>query len=203
MDGAERIAAVCMFVFAGAGAACDTKTGKLPNRLTVPVFLAGLLFWAVAGFYMGRLWGLIEKLGFSLGGFALGFGILFGMWLIGGGSGGGDVKFIGALGSWIGAWLTIQVLVLGSVMSLLYTLARDQLSARAGGRGENGGRRVPTGRQPGSGAGRPRPGKRGAEAGGAPWYLARARFAAFAALATWTLLGLKWAGWFDVPWPPL
>jgi prepilin peptidase CpaA len=37
------------------------------------------------------------------------------MWLIGSG-GGGDVKFMGALGAWIGAVLTVQVFILSAVI---------------------------------------------------------------------------------------
>jgi prepilin peptidase CpaA len=122
VDTTQRVASLWMFAFAAAGAAWDVKTGKLPNRLTVPVFFAGLVFWAAAGLWAEGLGGLTDKLLFALGGFGLGFGILFGLWLVSGGSGGGDVKFMGALGCWLGAWQTLQVLVLGSLIALLYTM---------------------------------------------------------------------------------
>ena len=191
MDIPERIAAVCMFAFAAAGAAWDVKTGKLPNRLTVPVFFAGLFFWAAAGLCTEGLGGLTDKLLFALGGFGLGFGILFGLWLVSGGSGGGDVKFMGALGCWLGAWQTLQVLVLGSVIALLYTMVSGQLSAGAGNSGQAGHPRVPA-RPVGGSGDRGRPGQ----------LSRRVRFGVPAALATWTLLGLKWAG-LEIPWPPL
>jgi prepilin peptidase CpaA len=184
VDTPERIASLCMFAFAAAGAAWDVKTGKLPNRLTVPVFFAGLLFWAAAGLWAEGLGGLTDKLLFALGGFAVGFGILFGLWLVGGG-GGGDVKFMGALGCWLGAWQTMQVLVLGSLIALVYTMGMfgaDLVGGKGiGARGRGTGDRGQSARL-----------SRG-------WGV---RFGVPAALATWIVLGLKWAG-FEIPWPPL
>ena len=81
-----------MMIFTPVALLIDVKTKKIPNKLTVPVFAVGLLFQIAVGF------GLL----FALGGFAVGFGLMLVLWLIGG-SGGGDVKFMGALGVWLGA----------------------------------------------------------------------------------------------------
>jgi prepilin peptidase CpaA len=51
----------------------------------------------------------------------VGFAILFVLWMIGG-SGGGDVKFLGALGAWLGAGSIVEVLVVSAVLSLILTL---------------------------------------------------------------------------------
>lgn len=97
----------------------DFRTHKLPNWLTVSAFIAGVVFHSV--------WG--QGLAFSLQGFALGFGILFVLFLIGGG-GGGDVKLMGAVGAWLGWLLTLEVyfltallVALVSVVAMAYHLA--------------------------------------------------------------------------------
>jgi prepilin peptidase CpaA len=51
-------------------------------------------------------------------GLPLGFGVLFVLWLVGGG-GGGDVKFMGALGAWLGPVLIFYVLI-GSLVFVAF-----------------------------------------------------------------------------------
>ena len=87
----------------------------------MPTFCAGVLFWAVCGFVRGGLAGTGLGLLFSLGGFAIGFGLLLLMYFIGG-SGAGDVKFMGALGSWLVPWLTFQVLIVSALLASLLTI---------------------------------------------------------------------------------
>lgn len=88
----------------------DLRTRRIPNWLTVPTFGLGLLIHIVSGG--------IQGLGFSLLGFVTGFGILFVLWLIGGG-GGGDVKMMGALGAWLGAWLTLVIFLTSAIVTLV------------------------------------------------------------------------------------
>jgi prepilin peptidase CpaA len=113
-------ATACVVVFTAIGMVYDLRTRKLPNVLTVPAFCAGLLFHAAHGFYRAGLPGAGHELLFALGGFGTGFGIILLMWFLGG-AGGGDVKLMGALGTWLGAWLTLQVLVLSSLLSGMLT----------------------------------------------------------------------------------
>ena len=80
----------------------DLKSRRIPNWLTVSA-LAGALVFHLA---TGGLPGLIS----SFCGFLTGFGVLLALFLIGGG-GGGNVKLMGAVGAWIGAWPTILVFV--------------------------------------------------------------------------------------------
>jgi prepilin peptidase CpaA len=108
---------VLIVVFTAMGAFFDWRWRKLPNALTVPWGVAGVLFTVVHGIAQASLAGAGKGLLFSLGGFAVGFGILWVLWLVGGG-GGGDVKFVGALGAWLGFWGTLYVLVASSLIAV-------------------------------------------------------------------------------------
>jgi prepilin peptidase CpaA len=56
-----------------------------------------------------------------LGGFATGFGLLLLLWVIGGG-GGGDVKLMGAVGAWLGAFPTLLVFVGSAGFAVVCTI---------------------------------------------------------------------------------
>jgi prepilin peptidase CpaA len=103
---------VAVAAFTLAAAVTDLRTRRLPNWLTVPAFAAALVFHGVSGGLSG--------LGEALAGFAVGFGALFVLWLIGGG-GGGDVKLMGALGAWLGPKGTLLVFFLSAVFALIGT----------------------------------------------------------------------------------
>ena len=90
-----------VLLFTSVAAASDFRTRKVPNRLTVPMCLAGLLY-QVSFNQLDGLWT-------ALLGFAVGFGAFFVLWMVGA-AGGGDVKLMGALGPWLGALLTLQVM---------------------------------------------------------------------------------------------
>ena len=62
----------------------DLKNRRIPNWLTVPTAILGLVCHSIANGIPGVL--------LSLGGFATGFGILLILWLIGGGGGGGYIE---------------------------------------------------------------------------------------------------------------
>jgi len=105
-------------------AVCDIRTKKLPNWLTVTSFAAGVCYHTLVGALSGSTWygGAWDGLLFSLGGFALGFFSLLVVWMIGG-CGAGDVKLMGALGAWLGAWLTLYVLIGSNVAAIFFSLA--------------------------------------------------------------------------------
>lgn len=75
-------------------AAFDLKARRVPNALVVVGSAAGLLHGALQ---LGPAAGLAA----GLGGLALGGALLLGPFLLGG-SGGGDVKLLAALGAWLG-----------------------------------------------------------------------------------------------------
>jgi prepilin peptidase CpaA len=98
--------------FTAAAAIWDLRTRRIPNTLTLPVFFAGWVFQAV-----DRGWAGLGDAGL---GFLLGFGILFVLWIVGGG-GGGDVKLMGALSVWLGFRLTLLVMVASTLLVLMIT----------------------------------------------------------------------------------
>ncbi|WP_291315217.1 prepilin peptidase [Desulfuromonas sp.] len=99
----------------------DTLYAKIPNLLNLALVLAGVGFnvWATG------LPGLL----FSLGGLALGLGLLLPFYLMGG-MGAGDVKALAALGALIGPSDIFQVFLLmamfGGLMAIVhYALAHN------------------------------------------------------------------------------
>jgi len=103
---------LCVGLFTGAAAVWDLRTRRIPNKLTLPVFGLGLLYQVVFSGLAG-----LSDAGLA---FLLGFGVLFVLWLIGGG-GGGDVKLIGALSVWLGFKLTLMVLISSTVFVIAGT----------------------------------------------------------------------------------
>ncbi len=104
----------------------DLRTRTLPNWLTVSGFVVAILFHLITSGLSG--------LGFAMGGFAVGFGILLVLWLIGGG-GGGDVKLMGAVGAWLGPQLTLVVFLLSTLFALLGSMIVLTLESIKGGVG--------------------------------------------------------------------
>jgi prepilin peptidase CpaA len=101
--------------FTAAAAFWDLRTKRIPNKLTLPMFFAGWVYQLV----MSLLYGW-EHLGSAVLGFAVGFGLLFVLWFVGGG-GGGDVKLMGALSVWLGLQMTLAVLFVSTLIVLLVT----------------------------------------------------------------------------------
>lgn len=99
--------------FSLAAALMDLRFRRIPNWFTVPTFAAGLIYHVASGGLSG--------LGTAFAGFAVGFGILFVLWLIGGG-GGGDVKLMGALGAWLGATYTLFVILLSGLLAAFFSV---------------------------------------------------------------------------------
>lgn len=120
--------ALCVGLFTAAATVWDIRSRRIPNALTVPVLLAGLIYQISFHGWSG--------LGNAGQAFLLGFGTLFVVWLIGGG-GGGDVKLMGALSVWLGLKLTALVLIgstvfviLGTVLLMLWTLVTRWAGSR-------------------------------------------------------------------------
>ncbi len=97
-------------LFALLAAALDFKTHKIPNWLTVPTAVLGLVYHVAAPGGMGISHALI--------GFVVGFIVLLLPWILGGG-GMGDVKLLAALGTWLGWQMLLVTVGLGSVLGAL------------------------------------------------------------------------------------
>lgn len=100
-------------VFVTIAVVIDVRSRRIPNWLTVTAFALGIVFNVAIGGLPG-LW-------LSLGGFAVGFGTLLVLWLIGGG-GGGDVKLMGAVGAWVGAVPTVMIFLGSAIFAVLCTV---------------------------------------------------------------------------------
>ncbi len=109
----------CVAVFTASAAIFDLRSKRIPNKLTLPFFGMGLLYQlAFHGLGSGVAQpGLIG----ATAAFAAGFGMLWVLWMIGGG-GGGDVKLMGALSVWIGFKATVMVLFLSTIFVIAGTI---------------------------------------------------------------------------------
>jgi len=106
---------VAVGLFTIAAAYMDTYYKRIPNKLTIPMFFAGWVFQIIMSFMYG--W---SHLGSAALGFAVGFGIFFVLFFVGG-SGGGDVKLIGALSVWLGFQLTLYTLLVATLLVMIST----------------------------------------------------------------------------------
>ncbi|MCA9051388.1 MAG: prepilin peptidase, partial [Planctomycetaceae bacterium] len=94
----------------------DTRWRRIPNKITLPMWIAG---WLYQGLFF-KLAGLLD----GLYGFGIGFGLFFVLWMVGS-AGGGDVKLMGALSVWLGPGLTLKVLLCSLIFVVLTTLLRS------------------------------------------------------------------------------
>ncbi len=94
----------------------DYRREIIPNWLTAPACLLGLLFHGVRGAWLAAqldqalALGAWQGLLFALQGFGLLFGLFFVMWVLGTCQG-GDLKLFAAVGAWLGMERSIIVLV--------------------------------------------------------------------------------------------
>lgn len=104
-----------IFLFAVLLSACwtDIRASRIPNLLTLPAAAAGIAFHAAAsgldGFFFG-LWG-----------WAVGVGLLFVPYLLSG-MGAGDVKLLGAVGSFLGPKAVCEAFLVSALFGGLYAV---------------------------------------------------------------------------------
>lgn len=102
---------IAVIALTGVALVIDLRVKRIPNWLTLPMFALG---WIYQGAVFGGP-GLLD----GLKGFALGFGMLFVLWIIAGG-GAGDVKLMGALGVWLGFYPTFFVIIISTAVIAVY-----------------------------------------------------------------------------------
>ncbi len=111
-------------------AAFDWRSRRIPNFVTVPALGAGLLLYGLAGGWAG--------LAFSAKGLALGAGLFFIPYFLGG-MGAGDVKLMGAVGALLGWQITLAALfytaLSGGIMAAIVMLRRKMVGATFAGMG--------------------------------------------------------------------
>jgi leader peptidase (prepilin peptidase) / N-methyltransferase len=96
----------------------DLAQGRLPNSLTVPLGLGGLVLAVIADVSLADR-GLGAAMGFAIPALAA---YAYRMWSGHAGLGMGDIKLLSAVGAWVG-WATLPFVVLLSSLSALAFLA--------------------------------------------------------------------------------
>ena len=110
----QTVFLVAVILFTAATAWTDLRARKVFNYMTLPMWIAGWV-WQVSFHGWNGLWD-------GLCGFAIGFGVLFVLWMVGS-AGGGDVKLMGALSVWLGPGLTLKVMLGSLLFVILGTMA--------------------------------------------------------------------------------
>ncbi len=91
----------------------DLREFRVPNLLTLPLLVCGIVYHTTVGGF--------PALQSSLLGALFGFGILFGLYLLGA-MGAGDVKLMAAVGAWLGVPSTLYVFAVAAAATALYSL---------------------------------------------------------------------------------
>lgn len=94
-------------------AVIDFRRFRVPNKLTFPLCLSGLVFHAIVSGLTG--------LQFSLVGIAVGFAVLL-IFYITGIMGAGDVKLLAAVGAWIGGANILYVFCIAGIAAGIHSL---------------------------------------------------------------------------------
>ena len=109
---------------AGAGAVCDVRTRKIPNALTGPTLLFGLLLHLGLGGWRSLCAAALAAL--------IGGGVFL-VFYLAGGMGAGDVKLMAAVCSVAGignvAGILIATALMGGILALIVALYRRRLIA--------------------------------------------------------------------------
>ena len=102
-----------------AASACDLRTRRIPNALTLGAAAVAVTLHGVFGGWSGVL--------FAVSGGAAGFLLFVPLYALGG-MGAGDVKLLAAIGAWLGpmgaVWTGLYGAIAGGIMALIVSLAR-------------------------------------------------------------------------------
>ncbi len=109
---------VTLLLWAAVG---DWRSRRIPNRLTLPLALAGI----VQSFFMVHT----TSPGQAMSGIAVGFGLTVVLFLMGA-LGGGDVKLLAGVGAWLGPWRVLAVFMLAAVIGMFMVLIQAARQGR-------------------------------------------------------------------------
>ena len=104
---------IILFVTLVLAAAFDLRQRRIPNVLTLPVMAGGIIYWSVFSGVDGFMHGT--------GGLLLGIGFLVIFYLMGI-MGAGDVKLMGAVGSFLGPQGVFHAFLYSAIIGGLYAL---------------------------------------------------------------------------------
>ncbi len=138
---------VAVGLFTASAAVVDLRMHRIPNYLTVPAAMLGLVYHTLTPGGLGPLG--------SLGGLGLGFCLLLVPAVFGGG-GMGDVKLLAALGAWLGPVMVLVAFATSVVCAALLAMAVLVNSVLARGVSKTGRKYIGAGQSKGAG-GKKRP----------------------------------------------
>lgn len=115
--------AIAVIVLVVAASACDLRTRRIPNALTLgSAAVAVALHTGLSGWS-----GLLS----AVSGWAAGTLLFFPLFALGG-MGAGDVKLLAAVGAWLGpmgaVWTGLSAAIVGGIMALAVSLSRGYAS---------------------------------------------------------------------------
>jgi prepilin peptidase CpaA len=102
-------------------AVIDMTSRRIPNWLSVPLLFAGI----VQSFFPGHL----VTPGYAMLGVLAGFGLTFGLFAIDA-MGGGDVKFLSAVGAWVGPETVLLIFLVEAVVGMVIVLIQATATGR-------------------------------------------------------------------------
>jgi prepilin peptidase CpaA len=112
---------LCMILVTAGAAIVDLRRFKVPNRVTIPLAVCGVMYHTILSGY--------EGLGFSVAGLAVGYLLLMLFFLIGA-MGAGDVKLLAGVGAWLGASNTFLICLVACLAAGIYSLVVFALQGR-------------------------------------------------------------------------
>lgn len=111
----QSIPVIVVIVAVVIAAFTDMRSYRVHNALTLPLLVSGLIYHGIVGGTAGLVG--------SAYGAAIGLGLLFLLFLMGG-MGGGDVKLMAGIGAWLGWKVTVVVFAIASIAAGIYAFVQ-------------------------------------------------------------------------------